>query len=48
MTKSRASEAAAQELEALKLDMEQVNNRAEEIGTKLDGFEGKISSLATR
>ncbi|KAK1641549.1 hypothetical protein QYE76_059354 [Lolium multiflorum] len=46
MTKSRASEAAAQELEALKLDMEQVNNRTEEIGTKLDGFEGKISSLA--
>jgi peptidoglycan hydrolase CwlO-like protein len=37
---------AAQEIEALKLDMEHMNSRTEEIGVKLDGFEGKFSTLS--
>jgi hypothetical protein len=45
MPKSKASE-ATQELEALKLDMEHVNTRTEEIGQKLDGFKGKFSTLS--
>ena len=46
MPKSEASEAAvAQELEALKLDMEHVNSRTEEIGVQITRFEGKFTTL---
>jgi hypothetical protein len=40
MLKSKHTNGAdAQELAALKLDMEHVNNRTEEIGAKMDGVE---------
>lgn len=47
MPKSKTTEAAVQELEALKLDMEHVNTRTEEIGVQLDGFEAWIASRKT-
>jgi hypothetical protein len=46
MPKSKTAEGVdAQELAALKLDMEHVNTRTEEIGLKVDGVEEKISAL---
>jgi hypothetical protein len=46
MPKSKIAEGIdAQELAALKLDMEHVNTRTEEIGLKVDGVEEKISAL---
>jgi hypothetical protein len=47
MPKSGTTEGAdAQELVALRLDMEHVNTMTEEIGIKVDSVEGKITGLS--
>jgi hypothetical protein len=47
MPKSRTTDGAeAQELAALRLDMEHVNTRIEEIGIKVYSVEGKITGLS--
>jgi DNA-directed RNA polymerase subunit RPC12/RpoP len=48
MPKSKASEATAQEIEALKLDLESVNSRAEEIGGKVDGVQSQMEELSAK
>jgi hypothetical protein len=45
MPKSKASDAAEQELAAMKMDMEGMNTRQEEIGGKMDTVQAQISEL---